>query len=118
MILNNINAEKVYLSVGYTDMRASIDGLATIVKQIYKLDPFTKSLFLFCGRKSDRIKAIYWEGDGFMLMYKRLESGRYQWPRNEKEAREITGQQLKWLLEGLKREQPKAIKSVAYVDLI
>jgi transposase len=112
MILNEIRADNVYVLVGYTDLRRSIDGLAGIVKQVFKLDTCSRSLFLFCGRRSDRIKALFWEGDGFILLYKRLERGRYQWPRKESEAKLITPQQLRWLLEGLSIEQPKAVKKV------
>jgi len=113
MILNDIPADCVYLAVGYTDMRRSIDGLVATVQQVYKLDPCSRSLFLFCGRSNTRLKALFWEGDGFLLLYKRLESGgRFQWPRRESEARSITQQQLRWLLEGLSIEQPKAVKKV------
>ena len=110
MILNSIPAENIYLACGYTDMRRSIDGLVAIVEQIFKLEPCSRSLFIFCGRRNDRIKAIYWEGDGFVLLYKRLEHSKYQWPRKESEAREITPQQLRWLLEGLSIYQPKAVQ--------
>ena len=72
------------------------------------LKQFTHKFGLDCGRRRDRIKGLYWEGDGFILVYKRLERGVYQWPRNEREAREITLQQYRWLMEGLKVEQPKA----------
>ena len=111
MILNDIPADNVYICVGYTDMRRSIDGLAATVQQVFKMDPCSRNLYLFCGKRSDRIKAIFWEGDGFLLLYKRLESGgRFQWPRKESEVRLITPQQLRWLLEGLSIEQPKAVK--------
>ena len=102
----------VYLSCGYTDMRRSIDGLAAIVEQQFQLDPFSRALFLFCGRRADRIKGLLWEGDGFLLLYKRLEGGRYQWPRDTEEAKRITPQQLRWLLEGLSIEQKTAIQEV------
>ena len=111
-MLNDIPAENVVLAIGYTDMRMSIDGLAAMVKQTFKLDPCARNLYLFCGRRADRIKALYFEGDGFMLLYKRLEQGRFQWPRKESEARLITQQQLRWLLEGLSIEQPKALRKV------
>lgn len=103
-------AERIYIACGYTDMRKSIDGLAVIVQQNFKLDPFSNSLFLFCGRNNTKIKALYWEGDGFVLLYKRLENGKFSWPRNKAEVLEITDQQFRWLLEGLKIEQPKMIK--------
>ena len=68
---------EVYLACGRTDMRKSIDGLAAIIEQQFRMDPFTRTLFLFCGRRADRIKGLLWEGDGFLLIYKRLESGRF-----------------------------------------
>ena len=92
---------QVYLVTGYTDLRRSIDGLAEIVQGQLHLDPFSKALFLFCGRRRDRIKGLLWEGDGFLLLYKRLDNGNFQWPRNETEARLLTPQQTRWLLEGL-----------------
>jgi len=111
-------AEHVYLACGYTDMRKSIDGLAATIKQSFRLDPFSNSLFLFCGRRRDRLKALLWEGDGFVLLYKRLEKGSFQWPRAENEASQITQQQFRWLMEGLSIEQPKAHKSVSSIEII
>ena len=111
-ILNKIHAKNIYILVGYTDMRLSIDGLAAKVQQVFRLDPCDRSLFLFCGKRNDRIKAIFWEGDGFLLLYKRLESAPFQWPRREAEARLISQRQLRWLLEGLSIEQPKAFITV------
>jgi transposase len=93
-------------------MRKSIDGLTAIVSQTYKLDPFQNALYLFCGRRRDRVKALYWEGDGFLLLYKRLENGSFQWPRTNDEAREITPQQYRWLLEGLSVDQKKVIQNI------
>ena len=103
-------ADHVYIVCGYTDMRKSIDGLATIVQQNYKLDPFSNSLFLFCGKSTTKMKALYWEGDGFVLMYERLENGRFTWPRSREEALEITDQQFRWLMEGLNIIQPRQIR--------
>ena len=100
----------VYLVTGYTDLRRGIDGLAGIVEGNLSLDPFSRSLFLFCGRRRDRIKGLLWEGDGFLLLYKRLDNGAFRWPRTETEAKLLTPQEIRWLLEGLELEQPKAIK--------
>ena len=112
MLSDFTGADRVYLACGYTDLRQGIDGLASIVQAQFQLDPFTNTLFLFCGRRKDRIKALYWEGDGFVLLYKRLEAGTFQWPRNGAEARELTWQQYRWLMEGLSIEQPKAHRPV------
>ena len=108
----------VYIACGYTDLRRGIDGLAGIVQAQFELDPFAPSLFLFCGRRLDRIKALYWEGDGFVLLYKRLESGRFQWPRSAEEVRTLTPQQYRWLMEGLSIDQPKAHKAVTGLTMI
>jgi transposase len=113
-MLNNASGfEKVYIACGYSDLRRGIDGFANLIQQEFKLDPFQSgTLFLFCGRKTDRIKGILWEGDGFLLLYKRLETGKFQWPRNEAEVKAITPQQYKWLMEGISIEQKKAIKHI------
>ena len=90
-MLNNASGfRKVYVAAGYTDLRRGIDGLASIVKFNFQLDPYEKDiLFLFCGRRSDRIKGLVWEGDGFLLLYKRLELGGFSWPRTKEEALEM-----------------------------
>lgn len=104
--------EQIYLACGYTDLRRGIDGLAGIVQNEFQLDPFKNILFLFCGRRTDRIKGLLWEGDGFLLLYKRLENGKFQWPRTEQEARTITEQQFRWLTEGLSIEPRKLVHKV------
>ena len=82
-------------------MHKQIDGLSAIVQHSFNLDLFSNSVFLFCKRNSRIMKALYWEGDGFVLLYKRLENGKFKWSRNESEAREITPQQFRGVLEGL-----------------
>lgn len=78
-MLNDFSgADKVYIACGYTDLRKSIDGFATLVEQKFKLEPFSNTLFLFCGRRRDRIKGLYWGGGGIILLYKCLEHGEYQ----------------------------------------
>lgn len=110
-MLSDLSPEiQVYIVTGYTDLRRSIDGLATIIQAQLHLDPYSRALFLFCGRRNDRIKGLLWEKDGFLLLYKRLDNGKFQWPRNETEAKLLTPQQTRWLLEGLKIDQPKAIR--------
>lgn len=74
-----------YIACGYTDMRKQIDGLVSTVQMQFKKEPDEESIFLFCGRKADRIKALYWDGTGYVLLYKRLTEKRFQWPRSEAE---------------------------------
>ena len=112
MLADITKVENIYMVCGYTDMRKSIDGLCAVVEEVVKRDPRENSLFLFCGRRCDRIKALLWEGDGFVLIYKRLAvEGRYRWPRNSSEARSLTWQEFDWLMSGLDIEQPKAIRA-------
>ena len=103
-------AKEIYIACGYTDMRKSIDGLASVVQEQFHLDPFSQSLFLFCGKRRDRLKVLLWEGDGFVLLYKRLEKGSFKWPRKESEVRSLSWQEFRWLMEGLEVEQKGVIK--------
>ena len=105
-------AQRIFIAVGYTDLRQGIDGFVTLVQNTFHMNPQTSTLFLFCGRRSDRIKALFWDEDGYLLLYKRLEDGRYQWPRTETELKELTLQQFRWLMEGLNIYQKKVIRPV------
>ncbi len=89
-----------------------------MAQEAFDPDPFTNTLFLFCGRRRDRIKALYWEGNGFVLLYKRLESGSFQWPRAETETKALTPQQYRWLMEGLSIDQPKAHKPINGLEIV
>lgn len=105
------NAERIFIVCGTTDMRKSIDGLCAIIEHQLKMDPTGGNLFLFCGRRRDRIKALLHEPDGFVLLYKRLDgTGIYKWPRNQSEVRSLTWTQFSWLMQGLKIDQPHAIR--------
>ena len=111
-MLKNLSADNIYIVYGHTDMRKSIDVLAGIVQQQYQLDLFNNSAFLFCGRRRDRLKVLLWEDDGFLLLYKRLEGGKFNWPRSKQEVRNLTHEQYIWLMQGLSIDQPKAIKKL------
>ena len=92
-------------------MRKSFDGLMMIIRDTFRLDPYANALYLFCGRDNRKIKALHFEKDGFVLMSKRLDgTGRFQWPRNSSEAKLLTRQEFRWLMEGLSIDQPKAIQ--------
>lgn len=98
-----------YIACGYTDMRKQIDGLVAMIQLQFGRNLDEESLFLFCGHKADRVKAIYWDGTGYILLYKRLREKRFQWPRNERELKHLTQQEFRWLMEGLSICQSKAI---------
>lgn len=102
-MLNNARGfRRIIIACGKTDLRRGIDGLVAIVQEQFEMDPGEKDvLFLFCGTKSDRIKGIVFEGDGYLLLYKRLTSGHFRWPRNKQEAMRITQEQFDWLMKGM-----------------
>ena len=105
---------KVYLSLGVTDMRKAINGLSMIVEQQMELDPFTGHLFVFCNRRRNIVKALYWDRNGFCLWQKRLEQDRFQWPESETEVLQIGQRELQWLLSGLSLGQHEAHKALHY----
>ena len=108
----NITVEHIFLFFVFTDMRKAVDELAAIVQQNFQLEPFSNNLFIFCGRRHDRFKALLWRGDGFLLLYKRLDNGRFRWPQKQEDVISITEQQLRWLLEGLDICQTNAVKHI------
>lgn len=93
--------KKIYSACGYIDLRYGVDGLAATVQQVFQLDPCDEgTIFLFCGRRPDRIKTLVWKGDGFLLLYKRLADGRFRWPKSGEEMKQITAEQYSDLLSG------------------
>ena len=113
MLENVPKIKRVIIACGMVDLRKGIDGLSMIVGDKYKCNPFEKgTLFLFCGRRSDRIKGLLWMGDGFLLLYKRFEAGSLTWPRTTTEATELTEEQFNYLMLGLNPLDPK-IKEVS-----
>jgi len=113
MLADISGVDAIYIVCGRTDMRKSIDGLCAIIQDQFSMAPDNNALYLFCGRKSDRIKAILKEPDGIVLIYKRLTAqGRYRWPRNKSEVRNLTWREFDWLMSGIDIDQPKAIKAI------
>jgi transposase len=104
------SVNNIYIICGKTDMRKGIDGLATLIQDSFELDPYGDSIFLFAGWSKDRYKCLYFDGDGFAMLYKRLDKGKLQWPKDENEVRKLSQQEVRWLLEGLSIQQPKAIQ--------
>jgi len=93
--------KRVYLALGSTDMRKAINGLSVLVEQALDLNPFTGDLFVFCNRRRNIIKILYWDENGFCLWHKRLEKHRFKWPKLAEQVYAIDRKQLSWLLAGL-----------------
>ena len=107
-------ASRIFLACGATDFRKQITGLTAMVSLQFKLDPFQESyVFIFCNKKKDAIKVLRYDKNGFILATKKLLDGmKLQWPRNTAEVKEISMQQVEWLLQGLEIEQKKALKPI------
>lgn len=118
-MMNGRAVERVYLAAGPTDLRKSIDGLAVIVQELFQLDPFSKALFVFCNRKKDKLKILFWDHNGFWLYYRRLEKGLFDWPDlGSVQPLSISSRQLNWLLDGLPLDQRDAHPSVSAKKVI
>ena len=105
---------KVYLAMGNTDMRKAINGLSILVESNIELDPFSGHLFVFCNRRRNILKILYWDRNGFCLWQKRLEKERFRWPESENEVLNIGHRELTWLIDGLEIQQESAHKSLSY----
>jgi transposase len=97
---------QVWLVAGVTDMRRGFDGLAAQVQTELSDDPFSGHLFVFRGRAGDRVKILWWSGDGLCLFYKRLEQGRFVWPQATQGTVSLSAAQLAMLLEGIDWRRP------------
>ncbi|BBN97853.1 IS66 family insertion sequence element accessory protein TnpB [Sporolactobacillus terrae] len=119
-MIRGSNILNAYLAKGPTDLRKSIDGLSILVQESFHLDPFAPCLFVFCNRKRDKLKILYWEYNGFWLYYKRLEKGTFQWPKanDASPSLKIDRRQLNWLLDGLSINQSQAHREVTERTLI
>ena len=108
------SSTRVYVAPGSTDMRKAINGLSILVESRLRLDPFSGHLFVFCNRRRNNLKILYWDRNGFCLWQKRLEKDNFKWPQSEKQAFEIDRRQLSWLLEGLDFQQASAHGVLTY----
>jgi transposase len=97
----DLNSTRIFLRPGHTDMRKAVYGLTVIVQEEMACDPFSGSVYLFCNQKRNLLKAVYWDKTGFWLSQKRLEKDKFPWPEDEKEAMELSAEQLQMLLSGI-----------------
>jgi transposase len=118
MMPSDWQTANVYLAAGSTDLRKSIDGLAALVQEGFGLSPFSSSLFVFCNRERNKLKILYWDHNGFWLLYRRLERGTFQWPSGQEPTMTISSRELRWLLDGLSLSQRHAHPKVTAASVI
>lgn len=107
---------RVFVCLIPVDMRRSFDGLAAAAEQVVREDPLSGHLFVFRGRRGDRVKILHWDRDGYALWYKRLESGVFRFPSGAAEAQEITAADLGLILEGIDLRSVKRHKRFALAN--
>ena len=110
---------KVYLCREAVDLRKSINGLSVLVESVLELNPFSAHGFVFCNRRRDKVKILDWERNGFCVWYKRLEQQRFRWPEHlEGETITLTGQELRWLLEGYDLRYLRPHEALSYKSVL
>jgi transposase len=114
-MFGNWNGVRVFLYMGKVDFRKAINGLSIIVESEMREKPLSGNLYVFCHRRRDRIKILYWNKNGFCLLYKRLEEHRFRWPKSEGGVMTITHEELSWLLAGL--DIMKAHRQLTYAGV-
>ena len=98
---------RVYLAAGVTDMRKGFDGLAALVQQRLRQDPFGGAVYAFRGKRGDLVKLLWFDGQGLCLFSKRLDRGRFVWPVTATGTVTLTPAQLSMLLEGIDWRRPE-----------
>lgn len=113
-MLNLPPSVKVFVATEVADMRKSIDALSTLVKDVLVQDPFSGHLFVFCNKRGDKIKILYWDRNGFCLWYKRLERGIFRLPKVQAKVFVIAPNELNLLLEGIDLTDRKRLRAVEF----
>ena len=109
---------RIYIASKPVDFRKGLDGLAALVKEVLKLDPFCGAAFIFRAKRCERVKILIWDGSGLILIYKRLEDGKFRWPKIEDGVMKLSPAQMSALFEGLdwtrirslRKPRPKAVQ--------
>jgi len=101
------SSARIWLVAGFTDLRRGFDGLSALVQTRLNENPFSGELYLFRGKRGDRIKVLWYSQDGLCLFYKRLSAGKFIWPQATSGTVSLSAAQLSMLLEGIDWRQPK-----------
>jgi len=100
------SSTRVWIVAGHTDMRKGFDGLAAMVQTALAANPFCGHVFVFRGKRGDILKVLWFDGQGLILLAKRLERGRFVWPQATSGSVSLTPAQLSMLLEGIDWRMP------------
>ena len=106
-------AVRVMVATRPVDFRKGAEGLAALVREEMRSDPFSGTIYVFRARRADRVKLVFWDGTGVCLFAKRLEDGRFRWPAIEDGVIRLTAAQLSALLEGLDWRRVHAARETA-----
>lgn len=109
---------RVFVCLHPVDMRRSFDGLAAEAEHVMRQDPLSGHLFVFRGKRGDRVKILYWDRDGYALWYKRLEVGVVKFPEGKTASREVSAAELACILEGLDLTQARRRKRYARAEAV
>jgi len=107
MMLSLPSAVRIWLATRPTDLRKSFDSLAELVRQHLAADPLSGQLFVFRNKRADRVKLLYWDEDGFVIVYKRLELGTFRFPEATAAGVAIRAADLQMLLDGIELDSVK-----------
>ena len=113
-----LNDVRVYLVLGNTDLRKSIDGLSALVAGQLGLDPFCGHLFAFANRSRTAVKILIWDRNGFWVFHKRLEKQRFRWPKSEVDVQDVTARELRWLLDRIDPSKMDGHKRIDYSHIV
>lgn len=107
----------IYLHRDPVDFRKSINGLSVIVEEIFDASPFSATLFVFCNKRRNQLKVLYWDNTGFALWQKRLEKERFKWPKPDEASLQISHEQWLWLLRGFNISDLKPHQTLSFSNV-
>lgn len=107
MMLSLPSSVRIWLASQPTDLRKSFDTLAELVRQQLHNDPLSGQLFVFRNKRADRVKLLYWDEDGFVILYKRLEVGTFRFPAAQGQGVQVRAADLQMLLDGIDLDSVK-----------
>jgi transposase len=107
VLMGSSHGSRIWLAAGFTDLRKGMDGLSALVQTALHESPYSGHIFVFRGRRGDKVKVLWHSGDGVCLFCKRLSDGKFVWPQAQSGTVSMSAAQLSMLLEGIDWRRPK-----------